>query len=593
MSNRRPVRPALVAVVLLLALVTGCVQVPTAGPIDKVEGQQEACQSCVNVEVAPPAVGDDQRQIVEAYLRATSNYQPNYSIAKQFLTQAAAEQWSPEDGASIYRGSPKVEGENVTLKGWLVGSLAPDRTYTAQDQELKVDFGLVREDGEWRISKPPKGLMVAEYSFNRFYQAYHVYFIGNGTSLVPMRIYLPTLRNPANVASVLMTALLGGPSKWLAAAVESAIPAETTLSVDSVTITNSIAEVALSEAVLALPDSRRSLMAAQIVFTLKQVPGVKGVLITVNQQRYRVLESDPASMVVAVDAFSRDIDPVPFVSGDQLYAVKDGTVQLVSTTSDPPKVSPIDGALGQRRFAVDSLAVSVNGTDLAVVTQDRTGLRRAPTATGEVTTLANGLSSLLRPQFTRYGELWALGREEGKQKLWLSTADQDIQDPKIEEVAAPVLDKGKVTAFRISPDGSRMALVRQTRTGSELGLAWIMRGDKVTVDGWRPVNVAQTGGIQITQIADVAWLDATELLLLGAANKDAAMAPVRVTADASRVSVEGGEPANWDAQQLTVLYRPQTAIVVGSEGRSWRNEGSQWLPFLDGIEGIEAIAYPG
>jgi dipeptidyl aminopeptidase/acylaminoacyl peptidase len=281
------------------------------------------------------------------------------------------------------------------------------------------------------------------------------------------------------------------------------------------------------------------------------------------------------------------------VSGDQLYAVKDGTVQLVSTTSDPPEVSPIDGPLGQRRFAVGSLAVSVNGTDLAVVTQDRTGLRRAPTATGEVTTLASGLSGLLRPQFTRYGELWALGQQDGKQKLWLSTADQDIEDPKIEEVAAPVLDEGKVTAFRISPDGSRMALVRQTRTESELGLARIIRGDKVTVDGWRPVNVAQTGGTQVTQIADVAWLDATELLLLGAANNDAAMAPVRVTADASRVSAEGGEPAKWDAQQLTVLYRPQTAIVVGSEGRSWRNEGSQWLPFLDGIEGIKAIAYPG
>jgi Lipoprotein LpqB beta-propeller domain/Sporulation and spore germination len=590
MRNRNSFRPVLVAVVLLLAVLTGCVQVPTAGTIDKVEGQQEACQSCVNVEVAPPAAGDDKRQIVEAYLRATSNYQPNYSIARQFLTRAAAEQWSPEDGVSIYSGSPKEDEESVTLDGRLVGSLAADRTYTAKDQKLQWDFGLVQENGEWRINRPPTGLMVAEYSFNRFYQAHQVYFIGNGTSLVPMRIYLPALRNPANVASALMTALLAGPSEWLKPAVESAIPADTTLSVDSVTITNSIAEVALSEAVLALPDARRSLMAAQIVFTLRQVPGVKGVLITVNQQPYRVLESDPASLVIAVDAFSRDIDPVPFVNGDQLYAVKEGRVHLVTATTDPPEVTPLVGPLGQRRFAVDSLAVSVNGTDLAVVTQDRTGLRRAPTATGEVTALASGLAGLLRPQFTRYGELWALGQEEGKQKLWLSTADQDIEDPKIKEVAAPVLDKGRVTAFRISPDGTRMALVRETSNGDELGLARIIRGDKVTVAGWRRVDVAQAGGSQITQIADVGWLDATELLLLGAANSDAAMAPVRVTADGSRISVEGGEPANWDAEQLTVLYRPQTTVVVGADGRTWRDEGQQWLPFL---EDIDAIAYPG
>ena len=81
--------------------------------------------------------------------------------------------------------------------------------------------------------------MVAEYSFNRFYQAYQVYFVGNGTSLVPERIYLPTLRNPANVASALMTALLGGPVRagWSRPWSRRSRP-DTTLSVDSVTITN-------------------------------------------------------------------------------------------------------------------------------------------------------------------------------------------------------------------------------------------------------------------------------------------------------------------------------------------------------------------
>ena len=71
---------------------------------------------------------------------------------------------------------------------------------------------------------------------------------------------------------------------------------------------------------------------------------MKGVLITVNQQRYRVPEGDPASLVIAVDAFSRDIDPVPFVTGDQLYAVKDGTVQVVTATSDPPEASADRGS---------------------------------------------------------------------------------------------------------------------------------------------------------------------------------------------------------------------------------------------------------
>ena len=44
------------------------------------------------------------------------------------------------------------------LDGTLVGTLGADRTYTARDQTLKVNFGLVREDGEWRINSPPAGI---------------------------------------------------------------------------------------------------------------------------------------------------------------------------------------------------------------------------------------------------------------------------------------------------------------------------------------------------------------------------------------------------------------------------------------------------
>ena len=95
----------------------------------------------------------------------------------------------------------------------------------------------------------------------------------------------------------------------------------------------------------------------------------------------------------------------------------------------------------------------------------------------------------------------------------------------------------------------------------------------------------------IRTIADVAWLDATELLVLGAADPASAHAPYRVVADASRITAEG-EPQNWDAVELAVLPRMQTAIIVGRQGHTWKDDGSQWLPFLDRIT-ISTIAYPG
>ena len=104
----------LAIIVMLLASVlvlAGCSSVPTSGPIEEVEGQQaRGCPSCVNVEVLPPAPDDKPRQIVEGFLRATSYYQPNYTVAKQFLTPMAAEKWSPDTGVSIYRATVKPAG---------------------------------------------------------------------------------------------------------------------------------------------------------------------------------------------------------------------------------------------------------------------------------------------------------------------------------------------------------------------------------------------------------------------------------------------------------------------------------------------------
>jgi Lipoprotein LpqB beta-propeller domain/Sporulation and spore germination len=587
----------LAAIFIVLASLlgaAGCVTVPTSGPIEPVEGQQPGCQNCVNVEVAPPAVGAEPREIVEGYLRATSNYQPNYSVARQFLTRMAAEKWSPEAGVLIYRGSPVAAGEKVTFDGTLVGALASDRSFTARDEPFKWNFGLHQEeDGQWRIDNPPPGLMVDEFWFKSFYQPYDVYFVGNGRSLVPDRIYLPALSNPANVASALMKALLDGPSKWLKPAVSSAIPPNTSLSVDSVTITdNGMADVSLSDSVMALTDPQRSLLAAQIVYTLRQIGGVKGVLIKANQQPYRVPGSDPNTLAISVDAIPRDLDPIPFVASEQLYAVQDRLVTQVTTTSDSPAVSKLAGPLGERDYAINALAVSVTNTDLAITTNGRTMLRRAPIATVEPTqpsTLLSGKRDLLRPQFTRYGEIWVIGRESNRQRIWMFTADEK------EFVIDPARGNQNVKAFKISPDGTRMALIRtNTETGDdEVELAQIIRSDKITVAHWRTLDTTQTNMPAIRRIQDVAWLDATELLVLGAPDAAATMfAPFRVVEDASGITAHG-EPQTWNAAELTVLPRTQSAIIVDRADPNdwtWKYDGNQWLTF---VNKVSTAAYPG
>jgi hypothetical protein len=535
----------------------------------------------VNVEVYPPAPDDKPRQIVEGFLRATSYYQPNYLVAKQFLTPMAAEKWSPDAGVSIYRAPVKPIGmDKVRLKGTLVGSMGTDRTYTVRNQHLEYVFGLSNENGHWRIDNPPPGLWVSEVSFKFFYQSYDLYFVGNNRSLVPDPIYLPALSNPANVASALIKALLNGPSEWLKPAVSTTIPPNTSLSVDSVTITDGIAEVALGESILALPDAQRGLLAAQIAFTLKQVAGVKGVVIKVNQQPYRIPGADPNSQVISVDSIPRELDPIPSVAGEQAYAVKNGAVEQVTPSTDSPTSNPVPGPLRQALYPIDAVAVSVTNTDLAVTTNSRTALRRAAMMPGGSTkNLLTGATELLRPQFSRYGEIWEVGKQGGRQRMWMFTPDNTLR-----EIAPPAQN---ITAFRISPDGSRMALVRRTANGSELGLARIIRSDRPKVEAWRHLDTSQSG-TSISEIADVAWFDPTELLVLGKAGGNSTL--FRVAQDASLVT-QKGEAQDFDAAELAVSPQMQSVIMVGSRGGTWKDDGTRWQPFLD--HAISAIAYPG
>ena len=92
--------------------------------------------------------------------------------------------------------------------------------------------------------------------------------------------------------------------------------------------------------------------------------------------------------------------------------------------------------------------------------------------------LLGEVSDLLRPQFTRYGEIWDIG-QQGPPAVDLGVpAGKPIDPITRRDRARPQVLNGKVTAFKISPDGTRMALVRRTGAGSELGLARIIRSDK-------------------------------------------------------------------------------------------------------------------
>ena len=587
------VRVAVLAPLLAVALlVGGCVTVPTSGRIERLEGQQQSCQNCVSVEVAPPSPGDDPQQVVDGFLRANANYQPTYQVARQYLTRESAQSWKPDAKVTVYDGTTAVADDQVTLRGREVGVVASDRAYSASGKTLTLPFTLVRQNGEWRIDQPPAGLLVADYAFAQFYSSYDVYFLANGRPgnepgalqspvLVPDPIYLPKFRSPDKVASALVKQLLTGPTSWFAPSVTTAIPPGTTLSVDSVTINEGVASVALSETVLSLPDTQRSLLAAQIIYTLKEAVTIRGVALTVNQQGFRVPESDPTTLVVPTTAVSSQLDPLSPNAGNQLYVVRDGKVFSVDDGSG--ELRPFAGDLGPE--PVRSLAVAVTDTDLAAVAAGGTKLVATTTAAAgaRARTVLHDVDSLARPQYTRFGELWALGREDGRQRLWR------IVDGRPTPVTAPQLDGHDITAFRFSPDGVRIAFVEQTARGSLLWVGRVNRGDRVDIEGLRALNTRQARLPTLVQLRDVSWLDATHLLVLGSATAKEAAGPYAVSEDASTIT-DQSEPLSWDPVDVAVLLRTQSAIIRSSDGKTWRDQGTTWAPF---VGDVQAVAYPG
>jgi hypothetical protein len=578
--------------VALAVLLAGCVTVPTTGRVERLEGQQQSCQNCVNVEVAPPAPGDDPQQVVDGFLRANGQYQPTYSVARQYLTRESAQSWKPEAGVTVYDGTTVLDADQVTLGGRVVGKVAGDRAYTASDTTLAQRFTLVRQDGEWRIDKPPDGLLVADYAFAQFYSSYDLFFVADGRPsnqpgavqspvLVPDPIYLPKFRSADQVASALVKALVNGPTSWLAPSVTTAIPPGTTLSVDSVTITDGVASVSLSDTVLSLPDTQRSLLAAQIVHTLNEAVAIRGVAISVDQQGFRVPESDPTTLVVPTTSIPTQLDPVSPNAGNQLYVVRGGKVALADAANG--ELRPFAGDLGPD--PVTALAVSVTDSDLAAVTRGGTALVSTTTAAAgaRARTVLSGVEGLVRPQFTRFGELWALGRQDGKQQLWR------IVDGKRQEVSAPELEGRDITAFRFAPDGVRIAFVERDGSSSRVAVARVNRGDRVDIEGLRELDTTQAETPQLKHVRDVGWIDATHLLVLGSATAKEAAGPYAVSEDASTIT-DQGEALSWNPVEVAVLLRTQSAIVRSSNFQTWRDQGTTWAPF---VGDVEAVAYPG
>jgi hypothetical protein len=497
---------------VLVAVTAGCASIPTGGPVR--EGRDlrlDRDDDAVRVIGQPPAPGAEPADIVRGFLRANADFADDHRVARMYLAPKAREEWSPSRGTAVYdRGEgfsvTAADEESpdapVTLSAVQLAAIDPDGRYrpAPTDTVLERTFGMTRVDGEWRIAELDPGLALTRGDVEETYRPLNLYFLApSRTILVPDTVFLPSL---PGLSTNLVNRLLRGPTSALRGAVTSAFPQGTSLELSSVPIRDGVASVDLDETVLRADSDARDLMSAQIVWTLKQL-GVRSVRITAGGEP---LSGGGSPVELDRDAWAT-VDPAGLSELANAYAVRAGrVVQVVDG-----KVSPVGGPAGAEDAGARRPAVSLDPArpQVAYVSGDGSTVLRTRVAEGaEVrTVLSQPGADFAQPSWDPAGNLWLLDRSTGKVHLLPAGEEQPVPVPLPDAATGPLVD------LRVSRDGTRLALVAGPEANGRLLVGAVLPGDgapgSVTIGNLRSILPSVRG------VADVAWLDADRIALVG------------------------------------------------------------------------------
>lgn len=562
-------RLAALATALLAITLVGCAGIRTSGPVEEVP--MSAQPPGIDIAPEPPQEGITQGQLIEGFLQAMADPGGDYAVARQYLSNEADARWKPTS-AVIYEGSVAGDTSTAYLEGSEVGTLDSAGHYQAELSDLHLDFGLIEEDGQWRIGLPPDGLLLSRYIFERYYAQVSVYYMSvAGSHVVPDPIHLPEQQvTPTRIVK----ALLAGPSTSIERAVSNALPATTELGSDEASIDSSgVVTVDLRGLSSNLGEEARRRVGAQLSWSLTSIPRVTGLIVTRDGVPFTLPDANASGVLELTTQQGYQVlsRAVPTT---ELLAIHDGVPGIVSDSFEPL-------ATGEGRYS--DLAASLDGGNLALVDEQRTGLLMGP-RTGALTPVATGLRNLRRPQFV-LGTLWVMGENQAGATVLLAIA----ADAGVTRIVFDEMPGSRIEAFAVSPTGSRIALILSSSGRNTLGMATILPSNPTRIVGWHPLNLITDQTRMLTDAQSVTWSDDTLLGLIAGVDDQRSVYLAHV--DGSRV--EDLSPVGGSPRELTALARQGggSVAVLTDTGTIWRFDArTRWNRLA---EEASAIAYAG
>jgi hypothetical protein len=495
-----------VLVLAVAALLSGCVDLPEDGPVLDAEVAGEPSEDSVSsIDARPPQPGDSRLEVVKGFLEAMMAWPISTTVAKEYLTADAAEEWSP-DTTVVYTalGQSQEDGGTVTIPmrdaalldesgGWR-GAIPEDRS--------TLEFQLTVEDGEFRIIDPMDALVVRSTWFKpRYRQASLYYFDPTRQVLVPEPVFVPV---GDTFATNLVNALLAGPPPRLRGVVETFLPSGLNAGL-SVPVIEGIAALDLQGDAPQPAPGVAELMLAQLAATLAQEPSITALRVTIGGE---VVDAPGASGQYDVDSADA-FDPAATGSAGVVYGLQRGRV--VSGSVDDLRL--VDGPFGRGRERFASVAVAPVGDRIAGVTSDRTQVLvaplRSPAGQRGVRTLVPDGTDLTQPSWDASGRLWVLDRGPDGARVLVS--DDGVR---VREVRVPGVSRADATRLIVSRDGTRLIALVRRPDGDRVVAARVVISSDTRGRVARVVDSTIIRTLPGRHAIDVAWTASAQIAVL-------------------------------------------------------------------------------
>lgn len=578
---------ALLAMLACLAWLSACVRLPDSGPVRGApDNGSNVVPQGIPYEPPGPTAGQAPGAVVAGFLDAMMASPIQLSTARDYLTSKAAAAWEPERRLIVHAGTSQVSAppaDGADEGGPVVVQLSDARWLDSRgrwrgalpndDSTLRVPMTV--EGGEWRIASAPDAMVVHDTWFEQHYGQYSLYFLDPAArTLVPEPVHVPT---GDQLATALVRGLIAGPPDSDPAGLGSLLSG-VDLEGGTVTVSRGVATIALSRGTDVQEPQRRELLAAQLAWTLRQVPSITALRVTIGGAPL-ALEGGLTQFPVGVGVRH---DPAVAAASDALFGIVDGHPVEVREGRAEPVAGPLAAA-----YRVRDVSADLGGTTLATVSENGRDLLLAPLRDGPdaaVTRPVRGATDLAHPAWDSAGRTWLLDRREGGAAISVMAAGGR------QAVAVPGVSGENAVDLLVSRDGTRLVTALRRLSGDVVvsnRVDWSTGTPRVG-----PARLIHESRGR-TPVRDLAWRSPTEVLVLSAiASELSEVAAVSV--DASPPEFRGGVAPDLIRARVTHLVAsPADAAVawaVTAEGVAIEigRSTSQHIP-----RGATAVTYVG